>query len=88
MSIILLNNPDFPYTVYTQYGIYVGLVVVAPLSTLLLTSRYVVSENVTDSRVNRMIENGIMLLAACGVVVIASTLLATQTPKASAVRRL
>lgn len=85
MSIILLNNPDFTYTVYTQYGIYVGLVVVAPLSTLLLTSRYVVSENATDSRVNRIIENGIMLLAACGVVVIASTLLATQTPKASAV---
>jgi len=74
VSIILVNNPGFTNTPATQYGIFVAMTLFAPLSMICV-----------GNRANRMLEYVLMALSCVGALVIAITLLATQTPKASAV---
>jgi amino acid transporter len=74
VSIILVNNPGFVNTPSTQYGIFVAMTLFAPLSMICV-----------GNRANRMLEYVLMALSCVGGLVIAVTLLATQSPKASAV---
>lgn len=75
VSIILVNNPSFENTPGTQYGIFVAMTLFAPLSMIFVGNRF-----------NRILEYVLMALSCAGGLAIAVTLLATQTPKASAVR--
>lgn len=74
VSIILVNNPGFVNTPATQYGIFVAMTLFAPLTMICI-----------GNRANRILEYIIMALSCAGGLSIAITLLATQTPKASAV---
>lgn len=74
VSIILVNNPGFVNTPATQYGIFVAMTLFAPLSMICI-----------GNRANRILEYVLMALSCVGGLAIAITLLATQTPKASAV---
>jgi len=74
VSIILVNNPGFVNTPATQYGIFVAMTLFAPLSMICI-----------GNRANRILEYILMALSCAGGLAIAITLLATQTPKASAV---
>ena len=74
VSMILVNNPEFVNTPGIQYGIFVAMTLFAPLSMICI-----------GNRANRILEYVLMGLSCAGALVIAITLLATQTPKASAV---
>jgi drug/metabolite transporter (DMT)-like permease len=71
---ILVNNPDFVVTAGKQYAIFAAMTIVTPLSALGV-----------GHRVNRRIEQGLMVLSFAGVIVIVCTVLATASPRASAV---
>lgn len=74
VSMILVNNPSFVNTPGIQYGIFVAMTLFGPLSMLCI-----------GNRANRILEYCFMGVSCVGALVIAITLLATQTPKASAV---
>ena len=74
VSMILVNDPTFVNTPAIQYGIFVAMTLFAPLSMICI-----------GNRANRILEYCLMALSCAGALVIAITLLATQTPKASAV---
>lgn len=38
-AIILLKDPSYAFSVYTQYGIFAALVILVPLSTVCLSNR-------------------------------------------------
>lgn len=71
---ILVNNPDFVVTAGKQYAIFAAMTIVTPLSALGV-----------GHRVNRRIEQALMVLSFAGVIVIVCTVLATASPRASAV---
>ncbi|WVQ78062.1 hypothetical protein IAT38_000143 [Cryptococcus sp. DSM 104549] len=72
VSMILVNNADYVNTPGKQYGIFVAMTMVAPLSALGV-----------GSKANRRIETGLMVLSVVGSLVIIITLLAMSSPKAS-----
>lgn len=74
ISMILVNNPDFVVTPAKQYAIFAAMTIVTPCSALGV-----------GHRVNRGIEQALMILSVAGVIVIAVTVLATADNKASAV---
>lgn len=77
ISMILVNNPDFIVTPAKQYAIFAAMTIVTPISALGV-----------GHRVNRKIEQGLMVLSVAGVIAIAVTILATASPRASAVSHL
>ena len=74
---ILVNNPDVVVTAGKQYAIFAAMTIVTPISALGV-----------GHRVNRRIEQALMVLSFAGVIVIVCTVLATANPRASAVGRI